>query len=343
MEFDELINELVNWEEVDLVLENAVNLDSGKERFCDAWESWTSSEFECLSPSAGLVFPDHGKDEVTDACRSSSREDHEGSENFIGDGPPAGDGDVSPDVSSPGSCTSPVAGCDVPPGNIIHAEPVGPDSCGAPVDVESKEGSLENISSAESYPELKSSSPESGCNSSDDPTQERSSGRTANRGTVRDQDASLPMDEESKRQIRLIRNRESATQSRLRKKSYMKELEMKCRMLESHCSMLQQTVAFTSQENILLREELNNIKLSSMNGSKSGVVEPAALPSDSLPSESPRRLTSSGPFRLASWDLLACLYLALLLPIMLMKGQSPEREESRERRLREKETSSEER
>lgn len=76
-----------------------------------------------------------------------------------------------------------------------------------------------------------------------------------------------------------MRNRESATQSRLRKKSYVKELEMRYRMLESHCSILQQTVAFTSQENILLKEELNKIKCSNLNGSKSGVVEPAALPS----------------------------------------------------------------
>ncbi|KAL2635493.1 hypothetical protein R1flu_006972 [Riccia fluitans] len=332
MEFDELVNELVNWEEVDLVLEDAVVLDNGKEGFSDTWKSWTPSEFECLSPSAVLEFADKREE-----CESFGRVDHHAPDTFLDYGVPADD--VSPGVSSPGSCLSApeAAGYGVPPGHEFGPESFRPDSSGARIDLELKEVSLGNLSCGESYPEFKSSSPESGCNShSDDQVQaqERSRGQTANRGTGHEQDASPPMDEEAKRKMRLMRNRESATQSRLRKKSYIKELEMKCRMLESHCSMLQQTVAFTSRENVLLRDELNKIKCSNMNGSKSGVVEPAALPSDSLPSESPRRLTSLGPFRLANWELLACLYLVLLLPITGMKVQSPERGESRERRRR---------
>lgn len=76
-----------------------------------------------------------------------------------------------------------------------------------------------------------------------------------------------------------MRNRESATQSRLRKKAYIKELEAKCRAMESQMSMLHQTVACTSAQNAALREELAHYRCQKGNGPKSGAMEPAALPS----------------------------------------------------------------
>jgi hypothetical protein len=79
-------------------------------------------------------------------------------------------------------------------------------------------------------------------------------------------------------------------------------------------SMLHQTVAFTSAQNAALREELAHYRSLKGNGSKSGVMEPAALPSDSLPSESPSRRTT--PFLLGKLELVAFLCHVLLLTLL---------------------------
>ncbi|XP_057840047.2 bZIP transcription factor 50 [Cryptomeria japonica] len=93
---------------------------------------------------------------------------------------------------------------------------------------------------------------------------------------------------DSKRLLRLVKNRDAAAQSRKRKKSYIQDLESKCRMLENYSNQLQQSVAFTCTENMVLRDELLRCKRQ-----KGGndVAEPA-VPKDSLPSESLSHLTT---------------------------------------------------
>jgi hypothetical protein len=125
-------------------------------------------------------------------------------------------------------------------------------------------------------------SPDAGCDSSDAGAMGRSCDNFDEHSDRRGDKTSAELDEDAKRQSRLMRNRESATQSRLRKKSYIKELEAKCRAMESQMSMLHQTVAFTSAQNAALREELAHYRSLKGNGSKSGVMEPAALPSGEL-------------------------------------------------------------
>lgn len=82
--------------------------------------------------------------------------------------------------------------------------------------------------------------------------------------------------------VRLEKNRESASQSRARKKSYVKDLEVKCRMLEAHVAQLQRAVSVTSMENSALKGELVRVK-KPKDGVKSGVAEPAVLESSKLP------------------------------------------------------------
>lgn len=77
---------------------------------------------------------------------------------------------------------------------------------------------------------------------------------------------------------RLEKNREAASQSRARKKSYVKELEVKCRMLEAHVAQLQRSMTMTSMENSALKDELVRVK-KPKDGVKSGVTEPAVLES----------------------------------------------------------------
>uniref|UniRef100_A0A0D6QTW3 BZIP domain-containing protein n=1 Tax=Araucaria cunninghamii TaxID=56994 RepID=A0A0D6QTW3_ARACU len=93
---------------------------------------------------------------------------------------------------------------------------------------------------------------------------------------------------DDKRLMRLVKNREAAFQSRKRKKSYVQDLETKCRMWESYCNQLQQTVAFTCAENAILRDELSRSK---RQRGGNGVAEPAVL-KDSLPLEFPSHLTT---------------------------------------------------
>jgi hypothetical protein len=90
--------------------------------------------------------------------------------------------------------------------------------------------------------------------------------------------------DDPKRARRLEKNREAASQSRARKKSYVKELETKCRMLEAHVAQLQRVMTVTSMENSALKDELVRVK-KPKDGVKSGVAEPAVLESNSLPSE----------------------------------------------------------
>jgi hypothetical protein len=91
-------------------------------------------------------------------------------------------------------------------------------------------------------------------------------------------------EDDPKRARRLEKNREAASQSRARKKSYVKELEVKCRMLEAHVAQLQRVMTVTSMENTALKDELVRVK-KPKDGVKTGVAEPAVLESNSLPSE----------------------------------------------------------
>lgn len=93
---------------------------------------------------------------------------------------------------------------------------------------------------------------------------------------------------ESKRQLRLINNREAAFQSRQRRKSYIQGLESKCQMWENYCNQLQGSIAFVCAENTVLRDELSRCKR--QKGSN-GVSEPAVL-KDSPPLESRSHLTT---------------------------------------------------
>jgi hypothetical protein len=102
---------------------------------------------------------------------------------------------------------------------------------------------------------------------------------------VRTPTSSPEEDSDPKRQIRLLRNRESASQSRARKKSYVKSLELKCRMMENHVSQLQRAMTASSMENTALRQELVRVTKFKDNSFKSGVAEPAVLESNSLPLE----------------------------------------------------------
>ncbi|XP_024527345.1 bZIP transcription factor 50-like isoform X2 [Selaginella moellendorffii] len=88
-------------------------------------------------------------------------------------------------------------------------------------------------------------------------------------------------EEEVKRQSRLQRNRQSAWQSRQRKKWYVTGLEAKCRLLEGRCTQLEQSVRFVSTENVVLRQEVSRLN----KAAKSGVAEPAVLVKGSLPLE----------------------------------------------------------
>eukprot|EP00245_Coleochaete_scutata_P006417 TRINITY_DN20846_c0_g1_i1.p1 TRINITY_DN20846_c0_g1~~TRINITY_DN20846_c0_g1_i1.p1 ORF type:complete len:539 (-),score=93.02 TRINITY_DN20846_c0_g1_i1:328-1944(-) len=130
-----------------------------------------------------------------------------------------------------------------------------------------------------------------------------------------------------KRQKRLMRNREAAIESRKRKKMYEKELEVKCRLLESQCSQLRHTVAVAAIENSALRAELDRVKSIPSVGSKFGVVEPAVLESDSLPWMSlphhstclPSRHTPTGGLRLVACAVGRCLeWLILALYVGLL-------------------------
>lgn len=63
-------------------------------------------------------------------------------------------------------------------------------------------------------------------------------------------------DEDQQRQQRLMRNRQSALQSRQRRKMYVTELEQRCRMLEVQLGQMRQIVAMTALENGALRDQV---------------------------------------------------------------------------------------
>ncbi|KAJ7522738.1 hypothetical protein O6H91_18G024900 [Diphasiastrum complanatum] len=131
-------------------------------------------------------------------------------------------------------------------------------------------------------------------------------------------------DDGARRKIRLMKNRESALQSRQRKKSYVKDLEAKCRMLESHCNQLQQAVAFKDMENCVLREELVRAKrVKNQKGVSLCVAEPAVLAKDSLPLESLSHKAYNSDGRYLVW----MVPLFLLLLLLLMQG-APKRDPS---------------
>lgn len=84
---------------------------------------------------------------------------------------------------------------------------------------------------------------------------------------------------------RLERSREAASQARARKKSSIKSLEVKYRMLEAHIAQLQQLMTLTSVENAALKNELARVK-EPKGGVENGVVEPAELKAESIVSMS---------------------------------------------------------
>jgi len=110
-------------------------------------------------------------------------------------------------------------------------------------------------------------------------------------------DADSP--EDSKKRARLVRNRESASQSRERKKQRMLDMEQRCASLEDQVKALSRAVTATALENAALREELARQQMyrysstvmttpatgrSRARGAKKGTgTEPAVLSSDSLP------------------------------------------------------------
>eukprot|EP01018_Ginkgo_biloba_P029423 Gb_41342 [translate_table: standard] len=120
---------------------------------------------------------------------------------------------------------------------------------------------------------------------------------------------------EPKRQLRLVKNREAAAQSRQRKKFYIQDLESKCRMWENYCNQLQQSIAFTCAENTTLRNELSRCKRQ-----KGGnvVSEPAVL-KDSLLLESPSHLTTLVVAGLHFGN--HCLRLLLAVLILILLGE----------------------
>ncbi|BBN04412.1 hypothetical protein Mp_3g04360 [Marchantia polymorpha subsp. ruderalis] len=336
----EVTNELP-CRELDLSLEDVLELFVDSEEPFDS-EPWDFSQ-SLLPPSPGFFSFDEAngweiKDRSEICPESGGCESLEATQIIASDEFLVDDGRLG--VSSPVSCSGAELGSNLVATSQVETRPYCSNSSEGTSHSELNQGALDLGRSnsnlhCDSFLELKSLSPESGCTSSDEQVQGRSCNNCPTQSgdaTASGEDVTGTVDEDTKKRIRLMRNRESATQSRLRKKSYVKELEMRYRMLESHCSILQQTVAFTSQENILLKEELNKIKCSNLNGSKSGVVEPAALPSDSLPSESPPCLTASAPFRLDNWELLACLYHVLLLTLLETKAQSRARRGDGERR-----------
>ncbi|KAH9315641.1 hypothetical protein KI387_024268, partial [Taxus chinensis] len=77
---------------------------------------------------------------------------------------------------------------------------------------------------------------------------------------------------DSKRLLRLVKNREAASQSRKKKNSYIQDLKSKCDMWENYCNQLQQSIAFTCAENTVLRDELFRCKRQK---GHNGVAEPA--------------------------------------------------------------------
>lgn len=60
----------------------------------------------------------------------------------------------------------------------------------------------------------------------------------------------------AKKLQRLIRNRASASESRMRRKSYVADLENKCKSLESQLNSLRQIASISAMENGLLRDQL---------------------------------------------------------------------------------------
>lgn len=116
------------------------------------------------------------------------------------------------------------------------------------------------------------------------------------------------IDPSQKKQSRLLRNRELAHESRQRKKSLLKDLELKCTILEQERKELQRQIVRSYTENTVLKEEVSRLKR--MKGNN-GVAEPAVLIKDSLPLEF--RLHHTCLSLLTFVSLLLNPFLALLL------------------------------
>ncbi|CAI5474070.1 unnamed protein product [Closterium sp. Yama58-4] len=75
-------------------------------------------------------------------------------------------------------------------------------------------------------------------------------------GEAEGEEGSWEDEEQERRRKRLMRNRQSALQSRQRRKSYVSELEGRCAALQATIGQLRQVVAVTAYENGALRDEL---------------------------------------------------------------------------------------
>ncbi|XP_031473028.1 bZIP transcription factor 50 [Nymphaea colorata] len=84
-----------------------------------------------------------------------------------------------------------------------------------------------------------------------------------------------------KKRKRQMRNRDSALRSRERKKTYVKDLEMKSRFLEFECRRLQQALALCCAENHALRVRAFSLEASTAR-QESAVLRTESLPLDSL-------------------------------------------------------------
>jgi len=92
------------------------------------------------------------------------------------------------------------------------------------------------------------------------------------------QDSNIPAVEknEIRKQLRLVKNRESAQASRLRKKNYIDDLERRVSMLQSENSNLRQNVTNLHNENTQLKSEVVYLKGVVNNGGLSKVLSQGA-------------------------------------------------------------------
>ncbi|OAE33976.1 hypothetical protein AXG93_3005s1220 [Marchantia polymorpha subsp. ruderalis] len=231
----EVTNELP-CRELDLSLEDVLELFVDSEEPFDS-EPWDFSQ-SLLPPSPGFFSFDEAngweiKDRSEICPESGGCESLEATQIIASDEFLVDDGRLG--VSSPVSCSGAELGSNLVATSQVETRPYCSNSSEGTSHSELNQGALDLGRSnsnlhCDSFLELKSLSPESGCTSSDEQVQGRSCNNCPTQSgdaTASGEDVTGTVDEDTKKRIRLMRNRESATQSRLRKKSYVKELEMR--------------------------------------------------------------------------------------------------------------------